>query len=173
VCIFIIEIFYLLKFSLILDTPYPYMICHCKADTKTAGVFNCNIMGEYSTFKIKQGQEFVKIYQAKLAETEGGKNEESTTKLSNHKRHFCSECGSYLWAYDDTYPQWIYPFASSIDTPLPKPDEYYHIMTDFKLNHVQVPTGDNIHSYPRYPEGSIAEWHKNHGLYGTYEIKKK
>jgi len=159
---------------LILDTPYPYMICHCHADTKTAGVYNCNIMGEYSTFKIQQGQEFVKIYQAKLTETESGKDEKSTTKLSNHKRHFCSECASYLWAYDDRYPQWVYPFASSIDTPLPKPDEYSHIMTDFKLNHVLIPSGKNIRSYPRYPEGdgSIEDWHKKHGLYGTYTTEK-
>ncbi|CAF2534220.1 unnamed protein product [Rotaria sp. Silwood2] len=160
------------KFSVDSYTPYPYMICHCHADTKTAGVFNCNIMGEYSTFKLKQGQEFVKIYQVKLSETESGKNESSNTKLSPHKRHFCSECGSYLWAYHDAYPQWIYPFASSIDTPLPKPDQYYHIMTDFKLNHVEIPTGKNIHTYPSYPDGSIEEWHKIHGLYGTYTIEK-
>ena len=58
------------------------MICHCHADTKTAGVFNCNIMGEYSTFKIKQGQEFVKIYQAKLCDTEREDDDKkSTTKL--------------------------------------------------------------------------------------------
>jgi hypothetical protein len=46
-------------------------------------------------------------------------------------------------------------------------------MTDFKLNHVEIPTGKNIHSYPRYPDGgSIEEWHKKHGLYGTYTIEK-
>jgi hypothetical protein len=170
--IYYLMTFFIKVFLWILDTPYPYMICHCLADTKTAGVFNCNIMGEYSTFKIKQGQEFVKIYQAKLSEIESGKDEKSTTKLSNHKRHFCSECGSYLWAYDDRYEQWVYPFASCIDTPLPKPDDYYHIMTDFKLNHVQIPIGKNIQSYSRYPEGSIEEWHKKHGFYGSYTIEK-
>ena len=148
------------------------MICHCHADTKTAGVFNCNIMGEYSTFKIIQGEEFVKLYQAKLAETEGGKDEETKTKLSNHKRHFCSECSSCLWAYDDRYPQWIYPFASCIDTPLPKPDEQIHIMTDFKLNHIDIPSGKHIQTYARYPQVGIEEWHKKHGLYGTYRIEK-
>ena len=129
-------------------------------------------MGEYATFKIVQGKEFVKMYQAKLAETEGGKNEESKTKLSNHKRHFCSECGSCLWAYDDRYPQWIYPFASSIDTPLPKPDEQIHIMTDFKLDHVEIPSGKHIQSFARYPQDGIEEWHKKRGLYGTYTIGK-
>ena len=148
------------------------MICHCLADTKTTGVNNCNIMGENSTFKLKQGQEFIKIYQVKLSETESGKDETSTTKLSNHKRHFCSECGSYLWAFDDSYPEWIYPFASCIDTPLPKCPEYYHILTDFKLNHVEIPTGNNIRTYSRYPEESIEEWHRKHGLYGTYKIEK-
>jgi hypothetical protein len=29
-----------------------------------------------------------------------------------------------LWVYDPRWPQWVYPFASAIDTPLPKaPDE--------------------------------------------------
>jgi hypothetical protein len=157
---------------LIIDTPYPYMICHCHADTKTAGVYNCNIMGDYSTLKIRQGEEYVKVYQVKLSDTEGGANEKSSTKLSNHKRHFCSECASYLWAYDDRYPEYVYPFASAIDTPLPKPEEYCHIMTDFKLNHVQIPPGNNIHCYARYPPGSIEEWHKKHGFYGTYAIEK-
>ena len=127
-------------------------------------------MGEYATFQILQGEEFVKVYQAKLANTEGGKEEKSATKLSSHKRHFCQECASYLWAYDEHYPQWIYPFASSIDTPLPKPPEQVHIMTDFKLDHIDVPTGANARAYPRYPEGSIEEWHKKHGLYGTYQL---
>lgn len=146
------------------------MICHCLADTKTAGINNCNIMGEYSTFKINKGAEFVKIYQAKLSNTESGKNETDVQKLSNHKRHFCQECGSYLWAYDDRFDQWIYPFASSIDTPLPKPPEQVHIMIDFKLNHVDVPTGDNIQIFTRYPHESIENWHKKRGLYGTYAI---
>lgn len=154
------------------DTPYPYMICHCHADTKTAGVFNCNIMGEYGTFQILQGEEFVKVYQAKMAQTEGGANEKSETKLSNHKRHFCSECASCLWAYDDRYPDQIHPFASAIDTPLPKPDDYCHIMTDFKLNHVEIPQGSNIQRHARYPTLGIAEWHKQHGIYGTYTVEQ-
>lgn len=146
------------------------MICHCLADTKTTGVNNCNIMGEYATLVIKTGAEFLKIYQAKLCDTEQEKNETTTsTTLSNHKRYFCTECASYLWAYDDRFAQWVYPFASAIDTPLPKPNEYVHLMTDFKLNHVEIPTGPNIQSYPRYPVGSIENWHKQRGLYGTYQ----
>lgn len=59
-------------------TPYPFMICHCQTDTKTAGTplivntrqitmairmagfFNCNIMGEAKTLKVK-GAEHVKV----------------------------------------------------------------------------------------------------------------
>ena len=147
------------------------MICHCHADSKTAGVFNCNIMGEYSTFKVNQGEEFVKVYQAVLSKTASGEGKEMTTKLSAHKRHFCRECGSYLWAYNDDYPQWIYPFASCIDTPLPSPTEQVHIMTDFKLNHVQISQGQNVRSYARYPESSIEQWHKERGLYGSYSAE--
>jgi hypothetical protein len=104
------------------------MICHWHADTKTADAFNCKIMGEYSTFKIIQG--------------------------------------------DDRYPQWIYPFASCIDIPLPKPDEQIHIMTDFKLDHVDIPSGKHIQTYARYAQLAIEEWYKRHGFYGTYMIEK-
>ncbi|CAF1164797.1 unnamed protein product [Didymodactylos carnosus] len=153
-------------------TPVPFMICHCQADTKTAGVYNCNIMGEYSTFKVKQGNEFVKIYQAKSSETEAGSKEKDPNKLSEHKRHFCSECGSYLWAHSSEYEQWVYPFASSIDTPLPVPPEQIHIMTDFKLNHIEIPKGKHITTFQRYPTGieGIEKWHKEHSLYGTYKV---
>ena len=129
-------------------------------------------MGEYSTFKVKQGEEFVKVYQVALSKTESGTGEEAKTELSRHKRHFCRECGSYLWAHNDEYPQWVYPFASCIDTPLPTPAEQVHIMTDFKLNHVQIPQGENVRSYTRYPEGSIEQWHKERSLYGSSSAEK-
>jgi hypothetical protein len=131
-------------------------------------------MGEYDTFRIEQGNEFVKIYQARiLSTTENEKSDDTTVTLSNHKRHFCCECGSYLWAYDDRYPQWIYPFASCIDTALPKVDEQVHMMIDFKLDHVDIPTGEHVRVYNRYPELSIEQWHKDRGLYGTYSIERQ
>ncbi|CAF0848708.1 unnamed protein product, partial [Didymodactylos carnosus] len=84
-------------------TPYPFLICHCLTDTKTAGVYNCNIMDEKSTFKIQQGKEYVKVYQVKLTNTEKDKGGKDENVLSKHQRYFCSECGSYLWAYNEDY----------------------------------------------------------------------
>ena len=37
------------------------------------------------------------------------------------RRYFCSNCGSALWVHGTDYPDFVYPFASAIDTPLPEP----------------------------------------------------
>jgi hypothetical protein len=59
--------------------------------------------------------------------------------------------------------QWIYPFAGAIDSPLPP--EIVHIMLDFKAAWVEVPAGAGHRHFRRYPDQSILEWHRRHGLY--------
>ncbi|MDH5352750.1 MAG: GFA family protein, partial [Betaproteobacteria bacterium] len=89
------------RFSLDSETPYPYQRCYCSICRKTAGGggYAINIMGNSATFKSK-GR--TRIYRA----TRGGP-----------QRHFCPKCGSALWLWDRRWPDWIYPFASAIDTP--------------------------------------------------------
>jgi hypothetical protein len=86
-------------------------------------------------------------------------------KQSPGQRYFCRECGSPLWAADPRWPQWIYPFASAVRTPLPIPPESVHIMLDFKAPWVEVPTGIDHRHFERYPDESIVDWHLRHGLY--------
>lgn len=54
----------------------------------------------------------------------------------------------------------MHPFASAIDTDLPKPPERTHIMLDFAASWVEVPDAPSDRYYQRYPKESIAQWHE-------------
>ena len=148
------------KFSVESHTPQPYMRCYCSICRKTAGGggYAINIMGDTATFKVR-GEGNVAVYRARMKEA-GAKR---ATK-SQARRHFCSKCGSALWAWDPRWKQWVYPFASAIDTPLPKPAEEVEIMLDYAAPWVTVPEGPKHTHFREYPDESIADWHKKRGL---------
>ncbi|MXN64287.1 GFA family protein [Stappia sp. GBMRC 2046] len=135
-------------------TPYPFMRCYCGICRKTdgGGGYAINIMGDFATLKV-EGEDAISMFHA---ETEEG--------VSPGERRFCKHCGSALWVYDPRWPELVHPFASAIDTPLPLPPETVHIMLDFKPDWVEVPEGENHRHYPGYPEQSIEDWHRAHGL---------
>lgn len=149
------------KFSVESHTPYPYMRCYCSICRKTGGGggYAVNIMGEAETLKV-EGRENLQVYQATLTDDKTGEK-----KISEARRHFCKVCGSALWAFSPEWGEWVYPFASAIDTPLPKPPETLHIMLDFVAPWVEAPTGKNQPHFPRYPTEAIIDWHKRLGLY--------
>jgi hypothetical protein len=136
------------RFSLDSETPYPYLRCYCSICRKTAGGGGCaiNIMGKADSLK-KQGR--TRVYRATRR---GG------------ERHFCPKCGSALWVWDERWAEWIYPFASAIDTPLPRPKERQHILLDSKANWVAVPKGAGEKRMRAYPRESIFDWHRRRGL---------
>jgi hypothetical protein len=70
-----------------------------------------------------------------------------------------------LWLSDTEWPQWIYPFASAIDTALPKPPERVHILLDSAANWVEIPKGKHEIHFVHYPKESIENWHKKRGLW--------
>jgi len=142
------------KFSVESHTPYPYMRCYCSVCRKTAGGggYAINIMGETKSFKLK-GEKNVSVYRARLGQ---GKRR----KLSTARRHFCKKCGSALWAWDPQWGEWVYPFASAIDTPLPKPMEEVEMMLDFAVPWVEIPRGGEHTHFGAYPSESIAGWHR-------------
>jgi hypothetical protein len=91
---------------------------------------------------------------------------------SGNQRHFCPECGSHLYAYDERWPQWIYPYPSCIDTPLPKPKKYVYICLDSKVSWVDVPKGGE--HCQRFSDKGIEEWHKAEGcFYGGDEEEEE
>lgn len=150
------------RFRAVSHTPYPYMRCYCSMCRKTAGGggYAINIMAEADTMEVS-GEEFVEAHDNWIDD------EEHPGKLikSSGKGYYCRCCGTALWQADPQWPQWIYPFASAIDTPLPQPPELVHIMLDFAAPWVDIPSGKGHRRYRRYPEESIEHWHKRHGLY--------
>ncbi|MGB6977425.1 MAG: GFA family protein [Gammaproteobacteria bacterium] len=143
-------------------TPYPYMYCYCSICRKTAGGSGSaiNIMGQTKTLKVV-GKRYVQVYHAILE-----RNKQNKLKRSPGQRHFCKRCGSCLWIFDPRWSKWIYPFASAIDTPLPKPPVRYHISLDSAANWCEIPKGKHNLHFEEFPEESIEEWHKQRRLYG-------
>jgi hypothetical protein len=151
------------------QTPYPYMRCYCSICRKTdgGGGYAINIMGDAKTLKVK-GRASVAIWRAPLATTEEGEGKAAAGKLSPARRHFCKRCATALWVSDPRWAHLVHPFASAIDTPLPAPPERVHIMLDFAPAWAKVPKGPRERRFARYPEESIEDWHKRHGLYGKH-----
>lgn len=146
------------RFSLESHTPYPYMRCYCSICRKTqgGGGYAINIMGLAETLKIR-GKPNISIYRVCLKE--GG-----SRRLSSARRHFCGRCGSALWVSDPQWPDLVHPFASAIDTPLPKPPQTVHIFVDSAAGWVRIPHGLKDPNYAEYPEQAIIDWHRAHGL---------
>ena len=92
---------------------------------------------------------------------DGGEKSQPSTNI----RSFCSQCGTHLWAHDDSYAHWIYPFASAIDTELPTPTHTVHMMLGSKAEWVPVEKKDGDKTFDEYPELGIEEWHKKNGCY--------
>lgn len=141
-------------------TPQPYTRCYCTICRKTAGGggYAVNIMAETKSFVV-EGMEHVTVYQAST-DGEGG-------AVSSHNwRHFCKRCGSQLWIWSARWPDNVYPFASAIDSDLPPPAEHTHIMLDFKADWVDLPEDSAAdRRFPRFPDETIAEWHRKRGLW--------
>jgi len=148
-------------FTVKTHTPYPFMRCYCSfcRTTSGSGGYGINIMAEAATLVVTGERHLVFHH--------GMEHDKQTDELvpSQGGRYFCRECGSPLWASDPRWAQWIYPYASAIQTPLPEPTEFVHIMLDFRAPWVSVPTGEEHKHFNRYPDESIEAWHRRNGLY--------
>lgn len=149
------------RFSLNSPTPYPFMRCYCSICRKSAGAggYAINLGGDAASLEVRGG-EMVATWRAPVEDPD----HPGRTCPGPSRRHFCTRCGSALWAEDPAYPDLVHPFASAIDTPLPEPPERVHIMLDFKAPWVRVPDGPGEVHFARYPEESLEDWHRRHGL---------
>ena len=148
------------RFSVSSRAAVPYMRCYCSICRKTAGGggYAINLSGEAASLSV-EGEEHVTVYQAKGT----GRDPE---EVSPARRHFCRHCGSALYVFDPRWPELLHPFASAIDTPLPAAPESVCIMLAFKPGWVRVPPdADRSDCYAGYPDDSLADWHRKHGLY--------
>ena len=134
--------------------PYPFNCCYCSICRKTAGGggFAINLSAEYDSLKIA-GKQNISVY---FAIIDGQK--------SQAERIFCKQCGSALWVYDSRWPKLVHPFASAIDTDLPKPPERTHLMLDSKAGWVDVDAKEHDQCFAEYPDESIAQWHNRLNL---------
>ena len=80
------------------------------------------------------------------------------------ERSFCSKCGSALWVWDPRWPELIHPFASAIDSKLPKSPEHVHILLDSKADWVPVDAKAGDQKFDEYPDQSLEDWHRAHGV---------
>lgn len=143
-------------FSVESHTRHPYMRCYCSICRKQdgGGGYAINLGADSATMKVS-GREHVTVYQAMI-----------DGKRSNAERSFCRHCGTSLWLYDSRWPELIHPLASAIDSPLPAPPQTVHIMLASRPGWIDVPGPDekNVH-FEGYPELSIADWHRRHGVW--------
>jgi hypothetical protein len=147
------------RFSVEAPHPYPFSLCYCSICRKTAGSggFAINIGAEFDSLKV-EGAGDVRMFHAIMHDEEDAR--------SPGERSFCGRCGSPLWVWDPRWPELVHPHASAIDTPLPVPPERTHLMLGSKANWVEPCLGPRDRSFERYPEESLADWHRRLGLGG-------
>ncbi|RWN53794.1 GFA family protein [Mesorhizobium sp.] len=149
------------RFEVESHTPVPFMLCYCSICRKQqgGGGFAINLGADFETLKIK-GKRHLGVYQAEIED-----DEHPQCEISSGERNFCKKCGSALWLYDRTWPELVHPFASAIDTDLPKPPEKVHLMLKYKANWVEPVIGKGDKVFDVYPEESIADWHTRTGMW--------
>ena len=141
-------------------TPAPYQLCYCSICRKTAGGggFAINLGADATTLKIK-GKRALGVYRAEIEDDDGH------CETSSGERNFCKKCGAALWLFDPTWPELVHPFASAIDTELPVPPAKVHLMLRYKAEWVEPQVGRDDACFEEYPELSIADWHRKHGVW--------
>ncbi len=146
------------EFSVTSAHPYPYQRCYCSICRKTqgGGGYAINLSGDAATLKVN-GRENITVYHARI-------RQDHHVEMSSAERHFCRHCGSGLWLFSPEWPELVHPFASAIDTPLPKAPERTHMLLDSKASWVEIDTRDNDQCFEGYPQESIAQWHERLGL---------
>ena len=137
------------NFTVETTTPYPYRRCYCARCRKTAGGTGAaaNILAQASSLAV-DGADALTEYAAP----------DST------RTRFCSRCGSALYLTLDAAPDFVYPFASAIDTALPEPPERVHVFTAEAPVWARPPSSPDDYATERNTRESIADWHRRHRL---------
>ena len=143
------------RFSVESHEPVPYMRCYCGICRKTAGSggFAINLGAMKATLRV-EGEANLAVYRARM----------DGDHTSTGERHFCKRCGTALWLYDPSWPELVHPHAGAIDTPLPSPPAVVHMMLGSKPEWAEANVGAQDESFDAYPQESLAEWHRRHGV---------
>lgn len=145
------------RFSVESREPVPFIRCYCSICRKTAGTggFAINLGADHATLKV-DGIENVSVYRATMQDGQP----------SSGHRHFCKLCGTALWLWDPTWPELVHPHAGAIDTPLPVPPSVTHMMLSSKPDWVEAHVKPGDEPFDAYPQESLAQWHRRHGVSG-------
>ena len=137
------------SFTVTSRTPYPYRRCYCTRCRKTAGGTGAaaNVLAQASTLQVT-GADVLTEYAAPDAT----------------RTRFCSRCGSALYLTLDAAPDFVYPFASAVDTPLPEPSERVHVFTGEAPAWARPPSTPQDLAVERNTNESIDGWHRRHRL---------
>jgi hypothetical protein len=137
------------------------MLCYCSICRKQqgGGGYAINLGADSATLKVS-GETNLGLYRAEIVD-----DQHKHSETSSGQRRFCKLCATALWLYDPTWPELVHPFASAVDTQLPKAPQRVHIMLKYKASWVEpdIRAGDAV--FDLYPEESIADWHKKRGLW--------
>ncbi len=139
-------------------TPVPYQLCYCSICRKQqgGGGFAINLAADTKGMKVT-GRRHIGLYRAEIED-----DEHAQCTISTGERRFCRKCGAALWLYDPTWPDLVHPFASAIDSELPKPKSRVHLMLKYKASWVVPDIRKGDLKFDLYPQDSIANWHKLH-----------
>lgn len=131
------------------STPYPYRICYCRRCRKLAGAIGAaiNVIADASTLRVE-------------GDLEPTKYETSEGPVTA----FCPRCGSPLFLEMAIWPDWVYPFASAVDTPLPEPPERIHVRWQDRMPWVPQIGGADDRRFDDNTDESMIEWHERLGL---------
>ena len=116
------------RFRVESHTPYPYMRCYCSICRKTqgGGGYAINIMGDAPTLQGAR-REARRASTARASRSRATARKRSRRRAGTSAAAAAARCGSS----DPRWPEWVYPFASAIDTPLPKPPEEVELMLNY------------------------------------------
>ena len=137
-------------------TPVPYQRCYCTICCKTAGGggYAINLGADARTLKVEDPHKAIAVYRAEI-----------NGEISTAERSFCSRCATALWLFSPEWPELVHPFSSAVDTELPVPPAATHLMLQFKPAWVVPQIGPDDRMFELYPEESIEDWHRRHGLW--------
>jgi hypothetical protein len=149
------------RFSCESHTPVPYQRCYCSICRKTAGGggYAINLGAQMATLKVQDPERVIGVFRAEIRQDDG------RCHVSTGERSFCTRCGAALWLFSPQWPQWVHPFASVIDSDLPKALSSVHLMLDFKSSWVAPHIGPDDQTFHRYPDQSLEDWHKSRGVW--------
>jgi hypothetical protein len=137
------------RFTVDTRTPYPYRRCYCARCRKTAGGTGAaaNVLADAATLEVEGAD----------ALTEFAAPDTTRTR-------FCARCGTAVYLTIDAATDFVYPFASAIDSQLPEPPERVHVFTSEAPSWAAPNGGPHDQTAERNTHESIEAWHRRHGL---------